>query len=206
MRTFFRWIIVLCASPAGVIVLAALDSTLFFSLPFGIDAAVILLAARLRNMWWIVPLIATAGSVGGAAITFWMGMKIGDQGLERWVSHKRLLRIRAYVRDRGAVALAVLDLIPPPFPFTPFVLAAGALDVSARMFFVTLAICRMLRFGLESALALVYGPRILAWLDSNLFHGIVTACIAVAIMLTLFSLLQVLRATRQSSRRISAAA
>jgi len=61
MRTFSRWIIVLCASPAGVIVLAALDSTVFFSLPFGIDAAVILLAARLRNMWWIVPLIATAG-------------------------------------------------------------------------------------------------------------------------------------------------
>jgi len=60
MRTFSRWIIVLCASPAGVIVLAALDSTLFFSLPFGIDAAVILLAARLRDMWWIVPLIATA--------------------------------------------------------------------------------------------------------------------------------------------------
>ena len=95
MRTFSRWIIVLCASPAGVIVLAALDSTLFFSLPFGIDAAVILLAARLRDMWWIVPLIATAGSVGGAAITFWMGMKIGDQGLEHWVSHTRLLRIRA---------------------------------------------------------------------------------------------------------------
>jgi len=206
MRTFSRWIIVLCASPAGVIVLAALDSTLFFSLPFGIDAAVILLAARLRNMWWIVPLIATAGSVGGAAITFWMGMKIGDQGLERWVSHKRLLRIRAYVRDRGAVALAVLDLIPPPFPFTPFVLAAGALDVSARMFFVTLTICRMLRFGLESALALVYGRRIMTWLDSNLFHGIVMACITVAIMLTLFSLLQVVRATRQSSRRTTAAA
>jgi membrane protein YqaA with SNARE-associated domain len=206
MRALSRWIVVLCASPAGVIVLAALDSTLFFSLPFGIDAAVILLAARLRDSWWIVPPIATAGSVGGAAITFWMGVKIGDQGLERWVSRKRLLRIRAYVRDRGAVALAVLDLIPPPFPFTPFVLAAGALDVSARMFFVTLTACRTLRFGLEAALALMYGPRILTWLDSNLFHGIVTTCIAIAIPLTLISLLQVVRATRTSSRRTTATA
>ena len=200
MRTFSTWIIILCASPAGVIVLAALDSTLFFSLPFGIDAAVILLAARLKETWWIVAPIATAGSVGGAAITFWMGVKIGDQGLERWVSQKRLLRIRAHVRNRGAVALAVLDLIPPPFPFTPFVLAAGALDVSARMFFVTLAACRVLRFGLESALAFMYGPHILTWLDSNVFHGFVMASIAIAVAFTLISLVQIIRATRSSSR------
>jgi membrane protein YqaA with SNARE-associated domain len=159
MRAFSHWIVALCASPAGVIVLAALDSTLFFSLPFGIDAAVILLSARLRGTWWIVPLIATAGSVAGAALTFWMGVKIGEQGLERWISQKRLNRIRARVRDRGSVALAVLDLIPPPFPFTPFVLAAGALDVKGRTFFVTLAVCRILRFGLEAALALAYGRR-----------------------------------------------
>jgi membrane protein YqaA with SNARE-associated domain len=206
MGSFSRWIVILCASPAGVIVLAALDSTLFVSLPFGIDAAVVLLAARLKGTWWIVPPIATAGSVAGAALTFWMGMKIGDQGLERWVSPKRLTRIRAQVRERGAVALAVLDLIPPPFPFTPFVLAAGALDVSARMFFVTLTVCRMLRFGLEAALALAYGPRIMSWLDSNLFHGIVMACIAIAAALTALSLTQVIRATRVSSKRTRAAA
>jgi membrane protein YqaA with SNARE-associated domain len=206
MRSFSRWIIVLCASPAGVIVLAALDSTLFFSLPFGIDAAVVLLAARLKQTWWIVPPIATAGSVAGAALTFWMGMKIGDQGLERWVSQRRLQRIRAHIRARGAVALAVLDLIPPPFPFTPFVLAAGALDVSARLFFVTLTVCRTLRFGIEAALAFAYGPRILTWLDSNLFHGILVGCIAIAIALTLISLLQVVRATGARSKRRTAAA
>src|SRR6476660_9157482 len=102
MRWFTHWILALFASPLGVIVLAALDSTLFFSLPFGIDAAVIILAARLRDLWWIVPFLATAGSVAGAALTFWMGMKIGEQGLERWVPAKRLERIRAKVRKKGA--------------------------------------------------------------------------------------------------------
>src|SRR3984885_11952605 len=105
MRAFSHWIIIFCASPAGVIVLAALDSTLFFSLPFGIDAAVIILAARLRGFWWIVPLLATAGSIAGAALTFWTGIKIGEQGLDRWVPKKRLTRIRARVREKGAVAL-----------------------------------------------------------------------------------------------------
>jgi membrane protein YqaA with SNARE-associated domain len=196
MRSFSHWIVALCASPLGVIVLAALDSTLFFSLPFGIDAAVIILAARLRDLWWIVPFLATAGSVAGAALTFWMGMKIGEQGLERWVPAKRLERIRAKVRKKGAIALAVLDLIPPPFPFTPFVLAAGALEVKARLFFVTLIACRILRFGLEAALAATYGQGVMRMLDSDLFHDIVMFFVVIAIGLTILSFVKILRMSR----------
>src|SRR6185295_9800532 len=174
MRGFSKWVLTLFASPVGVIVLAALDSTLFFSLPFGIDAVVIILAARLREHWWIVPLLASLGSVAGAALTFWMGVKIGEKGLDRWVpDERRLDRIRRRVREKGAIALAVLDLIPPPFPFTVFVLAAGALEVDPRTFFGTLTVCRLLRFGVEAALALRYGRSILAWLDSEIFHDIV---------------------------------
>lgn len=201
MRAFTHWILAICASPAGVIILAALDSTLFFSLPFGIDGAVILLAARMRAFWWIVPLLATAGSIAGAALTFWMGIKIGEQGLERWVPEKRLVQVRAKVRQSGAIALAVLDLIPPPFPFTPFVLAAGALEVRARTFFITLVLCRLLRFGFEAALALVYGDRIMSWFDSDLFHDVVMLFIALAVLLTVLSIVQVIRATRPARRR-----
>ena len=196
MRSFSHWIIVLFASPAGVVVLAALDSTLFFSLPFGIDAAVVILAARMHALWWIVPLLATAGSIAGAALTFWMGAQIGERGLDRWVPGPRLARVRARVHQNGAVALAVLDLIPPPFPFTPFVLAAGALDVTPRTFFVTLTACRILRFGLEGVLAIVYGRHILRWLDSDLFHDVVLGFVAIAAALTALSIVQAIRATR----------
>ena len=79
MRAFSRWVIGLCATPIGVVVLAALDSTLFFSLPLGIDAVVVLLSARLKELAWIVPLLATAGSLAGAWLTFWMGRKIGEK-------------------------------------------------------------------------------------------------------------------------------
>jgi membrane protein YqaA with SNARE-associated domain len=202
MRSFSRWIVALCASPIGVIVLAALDSTVFFSLPFGIDASVIILAARLREFWWIVPPLATAGSVLGAALTFWMGIVAGDRGLDRWIDAKRLESIRRRVRERGAIALALLDLIPPPFPFTPFVLAAGALDVSVSTFFVTLVICRMIRFGGEAALARVYGRSIMAWLDSDLFHDIASAFILLAIALTTISIVQIVRTSgRPPARR-----
>jgi membrane protein YqaA with SNARE-associated domain len=202
MRTFSKWIIGLFTSPIGVLVLGALDSTLFFSLPFGIDAAVIILSARMDALWWVVPLLATLGSVAGAALTFWMGVKAGEKGLERWVDARRLERIRRQIRDKGAIALAVLDLIPPPFPFTPFVLAAGALDVSARMFFLTLTACRILRFGVEASLAARYGRRILRWLDSDLFHDIVLFFVFVAAVLTTMSLVKIVRTSgRRSARR-----
>jgi membrane protein YqaA with SNARE-associated domain len=205
MRTFSQWIIALFASPLGVVVLAALDSTIFFSLPFGIDGAVIVLAARLRELWWTVALLATAGSVGGAALTFWMGATIGDHGLDRWVEPKRLEKMRRRIRERGAIMLAVLDLIPPPFPFTPFVLAAGALDVSARTFFITLIICRLFRFGGEAALARVYGRNILSWLESDLSYTIVSALTFMAIALTTVSVIQIVRTSgRRSARRARA--
>src|SRR4051794_35488463 len=124
MRALTKWILSLFVSPIGIVVFAALDSTLFFNLPLGIDAAVIILSARMRNLAWVVPLLATCGSVAGAWVTFWMGGKIGENGLDRYVSTRRLERMRRKIRDSGAIALAVLDLIPPPFPFTLFVLAA----------------------------------------------------------------------------------
>ena len=206
MRALSRWAIAVFANPIGIVVLAALDSTLFFSLPFGIDAVVIILAARMRDTWWIVPLLASLGSVAGAALTFWMGKKIGEKGLDRWVTDERRLdHIRRQIRDKGAIALAVLDLIPPPFPFTPFVLAAGALEVAPRMFFGTLVVCRIFRFGLEALLAIRYGRRILSWLDSDIFHDVVTFFIVIAIVLTALSLVKIVRSTRSPSQRRAAA-
>jgi membrane protein YqaA with SNARE-associated domain len=206
MRAISQWAIAVFANPIGIVVLAALDSTLFFSLPFGIDAVVIILTARLREMWWIVPLLATLGSAAGAALTFWMGRKIGEKGLDRWVTDERRLdRIRRQIRDKGAIALAVLDLIPPPFPFTPFVLAAGALEVAPRVFFGTLVVCRMLRFGLEALLAIRYGRRILTWLDSDIFHDVVTFFIVIAVVLTALSVVKIVRSTRSPTQRRAAA-
>jgi membrane protein YqaA with SNARE-associated domain len=202
MRAFSKWIIVLFASPIGVVVLAALDSTLFFSLPFGIDAAVIILAARMHSLWWLVALLATLGSVAGAALTFWMGVKVGETGLDRFVPERRLETIRSRIREKGAVALAILDLIPPPFPFTPFVLAAGALEVSARTFFVTLATCRIFRFGVEAGLAALYGKSIVAWLDSDLFRDIISFLIVIAAVLTTISIVKIVRTSgRRPARR-----
>ncbi len=204
MRSFSGWVLGLFLSPVGVIVLAALDSTLFFSLPFGIDAVVIILAARAGATAWLIPLLSTAGSLAGAALTFWMGVEAGEKGLERFVDERRLKKIQKKVKTSGAIALAVLDLIPPPFPFTLFVLAAGALEVRPRTFFVTLAACRFLRFGFEAALAVFYGRRIVRLLNSDLFHEIVFGCIVLAAILTTLSIVKLVRSTGPRTHRAAA--
>jgi membrane protein YqaA with SNARE-associated domain len=201
MRSLSRWAITLFTSPVGVVVLAALDSTLFFSFPLGIDAVVVILSARLHSTAWVVPLLACAGSLAGAALTFWMGRKIGEKGLDRFVDQKRLTRVRKTTAESGAIALAVLDLIPPPFPFTAFVLAAGALEVRTIAFFTTLTICRLLRFGAEAAFAARYGRHILDWMESDIFHDVVGLFMVVAFALTALSIVKIVRSTRTSSRR-----
>lgn len=196
MHSFSRWLVGVFASPLGVFALAALDSTVFFSVPFGIDAVVIILAARRGRTAWIVPLLAAGGSAVGVGLTFWMGQKIGEKGLERYVPAKRLERVRQKVRQSGAVALAALSLIPPPFPFTPFALAAGGLEVPAVTFFTAMTACRLLRFGIESWLAATYGRRIIRWLDADLFQDVVIGCIALTLILTTVSIVRIVRSSK----------
>jgi membrane protein YqaA with SNARE-associated domain len=188
VTTLSAWIVGFVASPLGVLVLAALDSTLLVSLPGGVDAAVVMMAARGRSLAWSSALLATGGSIGGAALTFWMGRKAGGPGLDRYVRPRRLARIKKKVHNSGAAGMAVLDLIPPPFPFTPFILAAGALEVDGATFFGTLTICRLARFGGEALLAALYGPSLLAWFDSDLFHELVVAGSVLGVGLTIFSI------------------
>jgi membrane protein YqaA with SNARE-associated domain len=196
-KTITVWVLRTFTSPVGVFTLALLDSTLFFSLPFGIDAAVIILAARSDVLAWTVPLVATSGSLVGAAITFWMGRMAGDAGLDRYLDAKQLGLVRRRVNESGAVVLALIDLIPPPFPFTPFVLAAGALKVRTWLFFVTLLGVRLLRFGLEALLAARYGRTILSWLESETVQSVVFGCIVLGIALTLWTLWKLFTSARR---------
>src|SRR5687767_367506 len=183
--------------------MGALDSSMLFFLPFGIDALVIYLAARNEELFWAYPLLATAGSLTGAALTFWIGRKAGEAGLERMVDGRRLERIRSRVRESGAIALAVPALLPPPFPLTPFILTCGALDVDPWRFFSIFAAMRLVRFGVEAGLAVVYGRGILRILESDRFQMVIAAFIAIAILGTMASAVLLWRSTHES--RVQAA-
>jgi membrane protein YqaA with SNARE-associated domain len=204
MKSLSTWILGFVASPIGVAVLAALDSTIFVSIPGGLDAVVVLLASRGAAWVWLTPSLALVGSMAGAAFTFWMGARLGELGLERYIASKRLEKIRRRVREPGAIGFAVLDLIPPPFPFTPFILAAGGLEVEAPKFFITLTFCRVIRFGAEAALAATYGRRIATWFESDIFHRAVILYVVLAVALTVFTLIKALTPSSRTKRSAAA--
>ena len=185
----------------GAYLLAALDATMVFFLPFGIDALVIYLSARSGMFFWIYPLLAAAGSVTGAAITYWVGRKVGELGLERLVPGHRFERFRRRVQKQGAVAMAFAALLPPPFPLTPFVLTCGALEVDRWIFFSTFALMRLIRFGGEAALARVYGRGVLRVLESQSFQTLVVGFIFVSVAGTLISGIMLWRSVRQPRLR-----
>jgi len=187
----------------GAFLMAALDTSMLFFLPFGIDALVIFLSARDEHLFWLYPLLATAGSLTGAAVTFWIGRKAGELGVERLVSARRMERLKCKVNDAGAVAMAVPALLPPPFPLTPFILTCGALDVNKARFFLTFGGVRLLRFGAEGVLARIYGRGVLAILTSEIFQNIVVGFIVVAIIGSVASAILLWRSTR--SKQLSAA-
>jgi membrane protein YqaA with SNARE-associated domain len=185
------------ASTSGVLLLGILDSTLVFFLPLGIDAVVILLAARTPRRAWLYPLLATAGALMGSALTYWVGRKIGEHGLERWIPSGRLQFVRKSLRRHGAFTVAALALIPPPFPFTPFVLTSGALHFSRLRLFPTLAAARLLRFGLEAALAVKYGDALTSWMQSDTFKVAIGVFIGIAVIGTVVSAMVVVRRARR---------
>jgi len=196
MRGFFVAIFGGLLSWWGLWLIAALDSTMVFFLPLAVDIAVVILASRSRQLFWLYPILASAGSICGAAITYYIGRRLGEAGLEHYVSKNRLAGFRRRIEEKGAVALAVLDLIPPPFPFTACILAAGALKVDTILFFVTLFLTRLLRFGVEAILAYFYGRQIISWLKSDIVEYIGTALFAAAIIGTIVTIIQLVRKKR----------
>jgi len=197
MRSFFTPLLGYFLSLPGLMVLGALDSSLIFFLPLGIDFVVIVLTARHPGMFWLHAALATAGSVVGASVTFWLGWKLGKHGLARLVSPPRLKRIQHRVSAGAVISIAALSMIPPPFPFTAFVLTSGALRVNAWKFLSTLALARLVRFGIEAALAARYGRVILTWMNSTTFEVIVGVLIALAVIGTIVSAVAVVRGTRR---------
>jgi membrane protein YqaA with SNARE-associated domain len=196
VRAFFFSILGYFLSPVGVVFMGVLDASMVFFMPLGIDFVVIIMAARKPDLFWLYALLATVGSVIGAAGTFWIGRQAGERGLARFVSPRRLTRVKARV-DRGAFVVAALALIPPPFPFTAFVLASGALRMNPWSFLGALAAVRAFRFGIEAALASRFGSGILRWMKTPMFHMVVGVFIALAVLGTIVSAVVVVRGSRR---------
>ena len=57
--------------------------------------------------------------------------------------------------------IALPAVLPPPMPLAPFVLAAGALDMSKKKFLTTFSVSRLLRHAAAAAIGVYFGSGVL---------------------------------------------
>jgi membrane protein YqaA with SNARE-associated domain len=178
----------------GLFLMSALDSS-FLVLPFGNDLLLIALVSSHReSLWWIAYVIVSAiGSVVGVFFVDLIMRKAGETGLERFVSRKRIDKLKAKLENKAGVTVFVATLIPPPFPFTPAVMTASALQSPRRQLLLAVFLGRLLRFGVEAVLALYFGRQLIGFMNSDVVTYLVYGLIGIGVVLSTLSLLKWLK-------------
>lgn len=154
-RYFFRLGIL------GLFFICVIDSSpIPLPIPGSSDILVTLLAAQ-RQEWIVVTLIATLGSVVGAAMSYHAGRIGGLALMDRYVPQRFRDRMRRWTEEHSILSTALPAILPPPAPLMPFLIAAGALKMPQSKFYSSFTISRFVRHAFFAWLGMHYGRHIM---------------------------------------------
>jgi membrane protein YqaA with SNARE-associated domain len=149
----------------GLFIIGFLDSS-FLSLPEINDLLLIWMVTQHKSLMWYYAFCATAGSVAGCLVLYYVGRK-GDQWISRRFNAARVERVLATFQRYGVMAVLIPSLLPPPAPFKIFVLMAGVAGISVGRFAAAITIGRGIRYFGEGLLALRYGDQAIEFIHAN---------------------------------------
>src|ERR1700674_427204 len=140
----------------GLVLLGVADNSVI-PLTGSMDVLTIWLAARHREPWPYYAAMATLGAVIGGYITYALARKGGKEAMERKLSRKRARKVSEAFARWGFGAVAIPAILPPPFPFVPFLLAAGAMQYPRKKFLAALTVGRGIRYTIAAGFGFHYG-------------------------------------------------
>jgi membrane protein YqaA with SNARE-associated domain len=175
----------------GLVLLGIADNSVI-PLTGSMDVLTIWLSARHREPWPYYAFMATLGAVIGGYITYALARKGGKEAMERKLSKRRAAKVSKAFERWGFAAVAVPALMPPPFPFVPFLLAAGALQYSPKKFLGALTLGRGVRYSIGAFLGFHYGRHILRFFNQY-YKPAMAVLIGFAVIGAVLSLIQYLR-------------
>jgi len=175
----------------GLVLLGIADNSVI-PLTGSMDVLTIWLAASHHEPWHYYAAMATLGAVIGGYITYAVARKGGKEAMDRKLSKERAEQVSLTFERWGFFAVAVPALMPPPFPFVPFLLAAGAMQYSPRKFVGALTAGRGVRYTVAAGLGYHYGRHILRFF-SHYYEPAMAILIGLAIIGAALSLIQYLR-------------
>lgn len=168
MHRFVAWVqgFAFALGGPGLFLIALLDSS-FLSFPEVVDLLIILFVTRHKERMVYYALLATLGSIAGCFMLYVVGRKGGETFLRRRFKERHVDRSLALFQQYGLLSVAVPSLLPPPFPFKPFVLVAGVARVRPLDFALAVGLGRGIRYFGEGLLAIWYGERAAVFLKNN---------------------------------------
>lgn len=186
---------------AGLLVLGILDSSFLFA-PLGNDLLVVALTAHARSVPRMLYYagMSTVGSVLGCLLVDVVFRKAGEEGLQKHLPKSRLAFVRKKVMKSAAWAIALASIAPPPFPFTPVIMAASALQYPRKKLLAVVGVVRMIRFSVLGVLALLFGRRILNWGESPVVQDAIFALLVLFVIGSTLSVYGWIRRSRSYRR------
>lgn len=157
--TEFVWALVKPLGSWAVFAIAGIDSA-FFGFP--LDPLVAGYVYRDHSRFLLYAIMAAAGSAAGCIVLYVIGYKGGEVLLEKRLPAAKFSRIRASFDRHEFWALVFPAMMPPPFPFKMFVLAASAFEMNFGHFLLAIFTGRLVRFLVLSVLVVLFGTRVVA--------------------------------------------
>lgn len=186
----------------GLLVLGILDSSFLFA-PLGNDLLVVAMSARYHSLARALYYagMSTIGSVLGCLLVDIVLRGPGEKGLERHLPRKRIDYLKCKIEKNAAWALVLASIAPPPFPFTPFIMAAAALQYPRKRMLLITGVARMARFTTLGILALMFGKRILKWAENDVVQGILIGLVVLCIVGSVISVVRWIKRSRSAGNR-----
>jgi membrane protein YqaA with SNARE-associated domain len=181
----------------GLLGLGILDSSFLF-MPLGNDLLVVAFTARNPHRLPYYVFMATIGSVLGSLIVDVTSRKLGESGLADRVPKRRLDFVKRRFEKHAAWSLIAASLMPPPFPFTVFVIVAAALQYSRKSLVAAIAAGRVVRFTVIGLLAAFYGRQIIRMSKLPAVRWIIIGLAVISIVGSALSILQWFKRSRTS--------
>ena len=171
----------------GLLLLAFLDSA-GVPLPSGMDALLMLVAAKTPERAWWGAAVAVFGSVVGNVFLF-MAARKGRQWTRK--EEKTLAgepkRFERWFRRYGLVTIFVPAVVPVlPLPLKVFVISAGMMRTRLASFLGVILAARVLRYSTEAYVGIRLGEESGAWFKSHVW---IFALIAVLFCATVFAVI-----------------
>ncbi|HMD84071.1 MAG TPA: VTT domain-containing protein [Terriglobia bacterium] len=152
-----------------------------FGVPAGsVDVCIILFSAH--HGWWAYyyALMATVGEVLGGYLTYRLSEKGGQVTMERKVGKPRAEKLYKHFEKHGFMTVFLGAILPPPFPFTSVLMAAGVMQYPRKKFFPALATGRALRFFADAFLGGIYGQTMIDFFSRH-YRPTLYALLALAV-------------------------